>query len=283
MAQFIDLHTHSTCSDGILSPTALIDHAAERKLTAIALTDHDTVSGITEAMSQGQIRGIEVIAGIEVSSNFDNNSLHILGYGIDHQNPEFAEFVVRLQQARNTRNIGILNRLQQLGIPIEQEELIALASDQIGRPHFAELLLKKGVVTTFQNAFTGYLKRGCPAFVEHIRPDSSEVIAKISAAGGLAMLAHPASIGQSIESIPALIDNLKQQGLAGIEAYYPSHSNKTTKILKQLADDNNMLVCGGTDFHGKNRSTTPLGGNKKTIRISINILDKIKKRLAASS
>ena len=283
MPQYIDLHTHSTCSDGILTPTALVDHAVERKLCAIALTDHDTVSGVSEAMNQGQLRGLEVIAGIEVSSDFNNTSLHILGYGIDHHNQEFIEFITRLQQARHTRNLGILNRLQQLGIPIEQQELDKLASDQVGRPHFAELLLKKGIVNSFQNAFSEYLKSGCPAFVKHIRPESSEVIARISAAGGLSMLAHPACIDPSGERIPSLVSDLKQQGLDGIEAYYPSHSNKTTKALLQVAEDHNLLVCGGTDFHGTGRSSTPLGGNKKTIRIPLKILEKIKEHINNSS
>ncbi|HIJ79980.1 MAG: PHP domain-containing protein [Desulfobulbaceae bacterium] len=282
MSKFIDLHTHSTCSDGTLSPTALVNHAADRKLTAIALTDHDTVSGVSEALAQGRIRGIEVVPGIEVSSNYSDTSLHILGYGIDHQDHNFVKFVIDLQQARHTRNLGILDRLQQMGIPIEQEELDHLAGDQVGRPHFAELLVKKGVVNTFQDAFTGYLKRGCPAFVEHARPQASEVIAQISSAGGLAMLAHPVCIDPSFASIPSLVGNLKQHGLDGLEAYYPSHSNKNTKALKQLADDHNLLVCGGTDFHGNNRSSTPLGGNKKTIRISSEILEKIKQRLDAS-
>lgn len=281
MPKYIDLHTHSTCSDGTLSPSELVDHAVERKLAVIALTDHDTVSGLPEALDHARRFDIEVVPGIEISSRCQDTSLHILGYGIDHKNSEFAAFLAKLQKSRYDRNIGILERINTLGIHMELAELTDLAGDQIGRPHFAQLLIKKGIVGSMQDAFTRFLKRGGPAFVEHARPESDEVIEQIRNAGGIAILAHPACTDPSLSLIPTLIKKLRTQGLAGLEAYYPAHSKKTSKALLAIAGENNMLVSGGTDFHGKDRSSTPLGGSVKTVRIPLEIWENISTALAA--
>ena len=282
MTPFIDLHTHSTCSDGLLSPAALLALAARRRLAAIALTDHDTVAGLPEALAQSRITGVEVIPGIEISSALDGVSLHILGYGFNHEHPGLLAFIASLQQARRNRNQGILERLRALGISITNEELAQIAGDQTGRPHFARLLAKKGRAKDAQEAFTLYLKRGAPAFEEHVKPQADEAISRIAEAGGLAVLAHPACSDPSLEKIPALVAQLKDYGLAGIEAFYPTHSKKVCRFLQMLAAQHGLLLSGGTDYHGDTHSTTPLGGNAKTIRIPLELLHEIKNRLATT-
>jgi len=283
MTPYIDLHTHSTCSDGLLSPAGLLALAARRGLAAIALTDHDTVAGLPEALAHGALTGVEVITGIEISSTLDGVSLHILGYGLDHGHPDFLAFLERLQQARHDRNQGILERLQTLGISITGEELTRIAGDQIGRPHFARLLTQKGRAKNTQDAFSRYLKRGCPAFVEHAKPQADEVISQITGANGLAVFAHPVYSDPTLARIPALVAQLKSYGLAGLEAIYPTHSKKACRFLHALATQHGLLLSGGTDYHGDKRSITPLGGNAKTIRVPLQILGEIKQRLAANA
>ena len=280
MTAFIDLHTHSTCSDGLLTPTALLTLAARRGLAAIALTDHDTVAGLPEALTHGKATGVEILPGIEISSVLDGISLHILGYGFNHEHPGFLAFLVKLQQARRNRNQGILERLQALGISITSDELTQIAGDQVGRPHFARLLAQKGRAKNTQDAFSRYLKRGGPAFVEHVKPQADEVINRIAEANGLAILAHPACSDPGLEKIPALVAQLKDYGLAGLEAIYPTHSQKVARFLKALAAQHGLLLSGGTDYHGDTHSVTPLGGNAKTIRIPLQLLHDIKQRLA---
>jgi hypothetical protein len=282
MTRYIDLHTHSTCSDGTLTPTALLDLAARRHLAAIALTDHDTVAGVVEAICRGRTNGVQVISGIEVSSRLDETSLHILGYGISHEQPEFLSFLAELQQARQDRNRSIVGRFHELGIPLRMAELEAVAGDQIGRPHFARLLVAKGICRDSQEAFVRYLRRGSPAFVEHVRPPADEVIAHISKAGGVAILAHPASTDPGLEKILTIVARLKEYGLAGLEAFYPTHSGKVCRALQKIAADHGMLVSGGTDFHGDNPSGIPLGGNAKSIRVPLKIWEEIRKRLPSA-
>jgi len=283
MIPYIDLHTHSTCSDGLLTPTALLSLAARRGLSAISLTDHDTVAGLPEALAHGITTGVEVITGIEISSELDGMSLHILGYGFNHEHPEFLAFLTKLQQARSNRNQGILERLHALNISMTSEELTRIAGDQIGRPHFARLLTKKGLARNTQDAFARYLKRGCPAFVEHTKPQADEVIRHIDNADGLAVLAHPAYSDPSLKKIPALVAQLTDFGLAGLEAIYPTHSKKVCRFLESLATQHGLLLTGGTDYHGDKHSVTPLGGNTKTIRIPLQFLQDIKQRLAANA
>ena len=266
----------------MLTPTALLNLADRRGLAAIALTDHDTVAGLSGALAHGKATGVEVITGIEISSTFDGVSLHILGYGFNHEHPGFLAFVERLQQARRDRNQGILERLQDLGISITSQELTQIAGDQIGRPHFARLLAKKGITKNSQEAFSRYLKRGGPAFVEHIKPQADEVIKQITGANGLAVLAHPACSDPGLEKITNLVARLKDYGLAGLEAFYPTHSQKVCRFLQTLAAQHDLLLSGGTDYHGDKHSVTPLGGNSKTIRIPLCLLENIKQRLAAA-
>jgi len=188
--------------------------------------------------------------------------------------------LTRLQQARHHRNQGIIGRLQALGISITSDDLARIAGDQAGRPHFARLLAQRGLAKDTRDAFSRYLKRGSPAFVEHVKPQAREVISQLEQAGGLAVLAHPACSDPGLEKIPDLVAQLKEYGLVGIETFYPTHSKKVCRFLQTLAAQHGLLMSGGTDYHGDPQSATPLGGNAKTIRIPLQLLHDIKQRLA---
>lgn len=281
MKKKIDLHTHSTYSDGTLSPADLVDLAKKRKLAALSLTDHDTMAGTAEAVARGREQDVEVIPGIEISSKYNDLSVHILGYGLRPENTLLQSYLDRLQRSRRKRNSGIIARLNQLGIAASIDEVNQAGHGLVGRPHIAQLLVDKKIVKTIDEAFARYLRKGALAFVEN--PDifpAGESIRIIKEAGGLAMLAHPGSLSSSLAGITAVIRNLSSMGLDGIEAYYPSHTAATRRRLLQLSEELGLLVCGGTDFHGGIRPGAPLGGSSSSGIIPYDILPAIKERLA---
>ena len=251
----IDLHIHSTYSDGVLRPAEIVELAKTQGLSAVAITDHDTAGGSDEASQRGLEKGIEVISGIEISSWHGETSMHILGYGFRHNDDQFISRLQLLQKGRETRNIRIIENLNKLGIRIELEELLRYSEyGQTGRPHIARLLVDKGVTKTIDLAFKYYLRRGAAAYSERFRFSARDAIAMIREAGGLAVLAHPASLDPSLRSIPDLLKDLHKIGLAGVEVYYPSHSPKAVKALLKMSKDLGLIITGGSDFHGHERS-----------------------------
>jgi predicted metal-dependent phosphoesterase TrpH len=247
----VELHTHSVYSDGTATPTELIQMAADRKIQGFSLTDHDTVEGVQEAMCQGQKLGIPVVSGIEISASHRQYSLHILGYGIDPHNQELLDWLARLQQGRIERNRNILEKLAKMGISITDQELQQVSGcGQAGRPHIARLLKEKGYVTNMQKAFSYYLGRNKPAWCSRYTSESSEAIAILHQAGGLAVLAHPGIIDKSMKAQPMLIQELVERGLDGLEVFYPTHSRKMKKRLQILAEKYTLLCTGGSDYHG---------------------------------
>ncbi|MCK5506686.1 MAG: PHP domain-containing protein [Thermodesulfovibrionia bacterium] len=255
LSSLIDLHIHSTHSDGVLKPAELVDLAESQGLSAIAITDHDTVSGTDEAIQRGHEKGIEVISGIEISSWHDETSMHILGYRFRHDDRQFKSRLQLLQHGRETRNVRIIENLNKLGIRVELEELLQYSEyGQTGRPHIARLLVDKGVAKTIDLAFKYYLRRGAAAYAERFRFSAHDAIAMIQEAGGIAVLAHPSSLDPSLRSIPFLLKELCQAGLDGVEVYYPSHSPKAVKALVKMAKDLGLLMTGGSDFHDSERS-----------------------------
>jgi len=251
----IDLHIHSTFSDGMLKPAEIIDLAASQCLKAIAITDHDTAAGTNEAMQRGSEKGIEVITGIEISSWHGDTSMHILGYRFKHEDKKFISRLQLLQDGRESRNIRIIENLNKLGIRIDLGELLHYSEyGQTGRPHIARLLVDKGVTKTIDLAFKYYLRRGAAAYAERFRFSALDAIAMIREAGGIAVLAHPSSLDPTLRSIPLLLKNLRKMGLEGVEVYYPSHSPKAVKALLQMADEMGLLITGGSDFHGMERA-----------------------------
>ncbi len=259
----IDLHVHSHYSDGTLSPRSIMELARKKDIAAVAITDHDTMEGIPEALAYGQEQNVEVISGVEISAQHNNVSIHILGYGFDHQDPTLQKSLAILQEARIVRNQGIISKLNKLGVAIDLAELTQHHVGQIGRPHIARLLTKKGVVKSVNQAFFLYLRNNGPAYVESYKFPLEEAISIIRKAGGLAFLAHPVCIDPTLKTLPGLLHDLKNLGLDGLELYYPNHSARAQKILKKIGEDEGLLFSGGSDFHGDIRKDIPLGGSSK--------------------
>lgn len=254
-AMCIDLHTHSTYSDGTCTPAELVDMAIQHNLHALALTDHDTVDGVAMAQQLGQAAGLLVLSGVEISTTLRQHTLHILGYGIDPNDKDLQEWLRPLQESRKKRNSIMIGKLQALGIDISEEEL-ALASPvgQTGRPHIARILIDKGIVSNMNEAFRRYLTRGAPAWEGRFSYSAFEAISRIHQAGGLAVLAHPAHIDPGMRTQGLLIAELRHRGLDGLEVHYPSHTRKIRKKFQALAAEHHLLITGGSDFHGNSKA-----------------------------
>ena len=255
LSSVIDLHIHSTFSDGMLRPAELVDLSISQGLAAISITDHDTAAGTVEAIERGREKGVEVISGIEISSWHNDTSMHILGYYFNFMDRQFNSRLQLLQEGRETRNTRIVENLKKLGIKVDSSELLQYSEyGQTGRPHIARLLVDKGVTGSVDSAFKQYLRRGAAAYAERFRFSARDAIAMIRDAGGIAILAHPASLDPTLRSIPALLKDLCRVGLGGVEVYYPSHSPKAVAALVKMADDFDLLLTGGSDFHDMERS-----------------------------
>jgi len=282
-AMSIDLHTHSNYSDGTLTPTELVTLAREKKISALALTDHDTMAGVEEAVSAGEMMGVEIIPGIEISVLHDKVEYHILGYWADSRNSPFAEALAILQGARAERNSRILQKLNELGIPATSEELERVSEQgQTGRPHIAKLLVRYGVVKTITQAFDQFLKKGAVAYVSRFAYSAIEAVSLIRQAGGLAVLAHPTQNDPELTRLPLVLAGLVPVGLDGLEVYYPTHSHKIKKKLRVFAEQNNLLLTGGSDYHGDVRPGTTLAGGGN-IFVPPELLVKMKERLCAQA
>lgn len=275
----IDLHTHSNFSDGTMTPTELVALAKSKKLSALALTDHDTMAGTAEAVAAGAELGVEVVPGIEISVVYEKVEYHVLGYWADPHNTELAAALFRLQGARAERNEKILERLNTLGVPVTAEELRVVSEQgQAGRPHIARMLVERGVVRTMGQAFDQFLKKGSVAYVSRFCYGAAEAVSLIRQAGGLAVLAHPMQNDPALERLPAVLVDLVGAGLDGVELYYPTHSHKMKKKLRGLAGEHDLLLTGGSDYHGDVRPGTTLAG-AGNISVPRELLDKMKERL----
>ncbi len=275
----IDLHTHSNFSDGTMTPTELVVLARSKKISALALTDHDTMAGTNEAFLAGAKMGVEVVPGMELSVIHNQVGYHILGYWADPKNSELASALARLQGARAERNVKILERLNELGIPVTPEELERVSErGQAGRPHIARMLVELGVVSTMSRAFDLYLKKGAVAYVSRFAYGAAEAVTLICQAGGLAVLAHPAQNDPDLTRLPAVLADLARVGLSGVELYYPTHSKKIKKRLRELAGEYDLLLTGGSDYHGDVRPGTSLAGGQNVF-VPPELLDMMKERL----
>jgi 3',5'-nucleoside bisphosphate phosphatase len=275
----IDLHTHSSCSDGTLDPGQLVREAHRVGLSAIALTDHDTMAGIPAAQEAGGTIGIEVIAGVEISANHEGHPVHLLGYGLDHQHPVLLPLLEELQLIREQRNALILAKLTDLGIPLDHSELSDSANGLIGRPHIARMLVRQGHAGSIGQAFRKYLRKNGRAYVAAAKYPVIDIIRTIKSAGGVAVLAHPASIDQTLATIPSLVRKLAAHGLDGLEAFYPGHSKNTCKKLCDLAAQLGLIITGGSDFHGTMKPEVHLGGAPVMPPIPYRLLEELRARL----
>lgn len=276
--KLIDLHTHSTASDGSMSPAEVVRLAREKGLSAIALTDHDTVDGVREALEEGKKSGVEVIPGIEISVDF-KPEMHILGYfpGISGYTGIKKELEV-VKQGREVRNKKIINRLNELGIDITLEDIKGVAlGDIMGRPHIARVLVNRGFVSSIDEAFDRYLCREGLAYFKRVELKPGDGISAIRNAGGLPVLAHPVFLGKSYGELDTLLAELKEFGLAGIEALYSENSKEDTGIFLRLAIKYELLVTGGSDFHGSFKPGIELGRGRGSLEVPYEILEKLRK------
>lgn len=242
-----DLHIHSTCSDGTDKPDKIVEMAAAAGLSCLALTDHDSIDGLAQATEQGRRLGVEVIPGIELTTESPNREIHILGYYFDPGQPEFLAILKKIQQSRVERIKKMVKKLNSLKIDLEVEDVLTLSDGKTpGRPHVARALINQGQVKSIKEAFDRYLETRGPAYVPHYKLKPVEAIHLIRAAGGIPVLAHPL-----ISNCDELIVELKKEGLGGVEAYYSGYTPATTERYVMLAQDNGLLVTGGSDFHGQ--------------------------------
>ena len=279
----IDLHTHSWFSDGTKSPTELVQLAANSGVSAIAITDHDTMDGVDEAMAVSSEFGVEVVPGLEVSVIHKKKPLHILGYFMDPADSKLAAALSVLQEARDRRNAKIIAKLQAVGVAATVEELKKISGiGQTGRPHIAKLLVNHGLVRSIPQAFDEYLKKDAKAYVARFAYSAEEAISFITEAGGLAVLAHPIQVDKTLNSLVTLLPVLKSYGLDGIEAYYPTQKKKMRKRIRMFARENDLLLTGGSDYHGDIRPGTRLAGGNN-VYVSPRLLDLMKVRLKTDS
>jgi len=265
----IDLHIHSNASDGTLSPSEILALAQNLNLAAIAITDHDTVNGSKEALSIGIPTSLKFLTGVEISASPPpsfpySGSFHILGYSINIDDPLLNKTLAVLQEARKNRNPGIIDRLNSLGIDLSMSELLSEVGDaQLGRPHIARLMVKKGYVESISEAFDKYLGKGRPAYLDKYRIDCSRAIEVILGAGGIPVIAHPFLLNpRDVADIEDLIIVLKKMGLKGIEVYYPEHSPHVISQLADIANRHELLMTGGTDFHGSLKPEIKMGSGR---------------------
>ncbi|MCB2193482.1 MAG: PHP domain-containing protein [Deltaproteobacteria bacterium] len=283
--KLIDLHTHSTASDGTLPPAQVALAAAQAGLSAVALTDHDTTQGLAEFLEAAASSGPELVPGVELSVDRPGGgSMHMVGLWVDHEEPRFKQGLERVQTARKQRNPKIVARLQELGVDITMDEVVAAAGrGQVGRPHFAQVLVDKGVVAGPGEAFGRFLKRGAPAYMEKERLNPSQAMELIRGAGGISVLAHPGLLELHPAALEELVKGLKEQGLMGIEAYYSEHNPATERRLLEMAARLGLAVSGGSDFHGHNKPGIRLGAGKGTLRVPASLLAGLKQARDALS
>ena len=271
MQQNFDLHTHSNASDGSYAPGDLVKLAAKSGVTTLALTDHDTVSGIAEAQAAGKKYGVTLIPGVEISIDFTPGTMHICGYYLDIDNTELRAGLNFVQVARRNRNPRIIEKLNVLGVAITLDEVKALAGpDQLGRPHFAQVLVQKGYARDTQAAFSKYLAKGAPAYMDKQRLSLDRAVAMIQAAGGVAVLAHPIQLKlNSWQEYREKITELKNAGITGVEAFNSYQSEEENQQFYTIATELEMLITAGSDFHGAIKPKVKLGQFGKNIPIKL--------------
>jgi predicted metal-dependent phosphoesterase TrpH len=259
MPNYIDLHTHSTASDGIYSPAELLQRARDVGLRVLALTDHDTTGGLEEAARAAAALDIDFIPGIEINTDVGGGEVHVLGYFIDHHQPTFQSVLKVLRDARERRGQRMVELLNEQGIHISWERVREIAQGAVGRPHVAKALLEAGYVQTIGEAFDKYIGVGCPAYVPRYRLTPDDAVRLIISANGLPVMAHPAEL-PGLEELRNWLPGLCAAGLVGLETYYGPYTPEQETALRALAGEYNLIPTGGSDYHGPGIHPTPLGG-----------------------
>lgn len=278
----IDLHTHSTASDGTLSPSELVHLAANISLKAIALTDHDTVQGLPEACAAGREVGLEVIGGCELSVNFPLGSMHILGLWLPLRPAHLQASLDNLLLLRKARNETIIHNLNNHGVAITYAELEELAaSGTIGRPHIARLLVAKGHALDVRDAFANWLRPGTKGYAPKEKLDPRAAIELLKSDGATVILAHPCTLHLDGTALEATLRQLKDWGLDGIEVFYSMHTQVQTNVYGDLCRRLDLLESAGSDFHGANKPNIALGRGKGGLRSAYALVARMKERRAA--
>ena len=272
----VDFHTHSTCSDGTLTPKALVNHAKKSGLSAFALTDHDSVDGIKEAKEEAERIGMEFIAGIEFSAA-ENTETHIIGLFIDPENETLLKTIEKLKGSRKRRMEEICFKLRNLGMDITHEEALEIAGGNfVGRAHIAKLMVEKGYCETIKECFEKYIGLGKPAYAEKNELSAVEAVKAIRAAGGLAFLAHLNQTGYSLEQLEELLLKLKSAGLNGIEGYYPEYTAEQISDYRALAEKLSLCFSGGSDYHAAMKPHIQIGVGTGDLSIPYFVLQNMK-------
>ncbi len=256
----VDLHAHTTASDGSLTPSELVALAKSMGLRALAVTDHDTIDGIPEAIAAAGDLGIELIPGIELASEHDRGRLHVLGYWVQHDSPSLTGRLRQLKDNRSRRNELMVEKMRSLGLAITMEDVVAESGGGVvARPHMAMALVRKGIVPNVRDAFRQYLSEGAPAHVPRDKIGPREASDLIHSAGGLAVVAHPISLGLEPDEVPAEFARLKNEGLDGVECYYSRFTHEESQLFLAAAETVGLLPTGGSDYHGAARPEIMLG------------------------
>ena len=271
MTSKVDLHVHTTASDGRLTPEEIVQRAAEQGLAYVAVTDHDTIAGIERALRAGAaFPGLKVIPGLEINTDTQTGEVHILGYCIDYKNRNLEDSLDRLRHSREIRARKIVDNLSGMGIDVSWERVMELAGGgSVGRPHIAQAMFEGGHIPSLQEAFIKYIGRHGPAYAERERLSPEEAVKLVVMAGGLPVLAHP----EDVDELDSFLSSLKQVGLVGMETYYNGYHRDTIKKLVKTAERYGLLATGGSDFHGLGSShETPLGGVEVPIECAERLL-----------
>lgn len=274
----IDLHTHSRFSDGSATPTEVIDLAVEAGLTAIALTDHDGLAGLTEAEDRAKTAGIDFVRGCEVSASFQPGSLHLLCYFVPTEGA-LPKKLADLRGERERRNEKLLELLTGLGFPITREEVeLEAGSDVIGRPHFAAVLIRHGVVSSVEEAFQRFLAKGAPAYVEREHVEPTEILEVAAESGVLTSIAHPMTLGLEPTELDRLLDDFASSGVDGMECYYSSYDEDLQRDLAAMARRHGLVPTGGSDFHGTFKPGLYVGTGRGELCVPDEVLDELRAR-----
>lgn len=282
---YVDLHSHSTASDGTLPPREVVRLAKQSNLTALALTDHDTVAGCADAADEAAKLGIDFLSGIEISAEYPApGTMHILGYGVDPENPALKQLTDTLIAGRDNRNPRIVEKLNEMGVAVTMKEWEDQAGGGVlGRPHLAAILVRKGYVSSIKLAFDKYIGQGAPAYFDKERLTPKQAFERIGASGGIAVLAHPVQLRTENDAqLETVVKNLLDLGLAGIEVLHSDHDDAWVAKCTALADRFGLLKTGGSDFHGANKKDIPLGLARGR-RIPRDMFDALQARLRAGA
>lgn len=255
--QKADLHIHTTASDSLLPPSEVVRWAGIKRLKAIGITDHDTVDGIDEAIACAAENGVEIVPGVELNTEYQEEEIHILGYYMNYKKDWFVEKLDEIRNSRYKRASGMVEKLNGLGLKLSMEQVEKEAGGGlIGRPHIARVMIREGYIDNIKEAFVKYIGKGCIAYVERYKLGCGEAIEIIKELGGVPVLAHPGLI-RNRKLIPEILD----MGMLGIEVYHTKHDEETTRNLLAVAGARKLLVTGGTDCHGNFVNNEPILGN----------------------